>query len=85
LGYIFNYGNVSISVGSAELVFEDVYDPVAVQLDIDMRRLAHKARKEEATNKAERENMAEWLATYHKNFRNVDTGNDLIGRQNNTE
>ncbi len=80
LGYIFNYGNVYISVGSAELIFEDVYDPVAVQLDIDMRRLAFKARKQESTDKAERENMAEWLATYHRNFRNLDARNGLIDR-----
>jgi hypothetical protein len=85
LGYIFNYGNVHISVGSAELVFEDVYDPVAVQLDIDMRRLAHKAKKQEAEDKVERENMAEWLATYHKNFGNLGSPNDLIDRGQNQE
>ena len=70
-GYLFNFGNVYISVGSAELVFEDVYDPVAVQLDIDTRRLAANAKKQEAKDRAERENMAEWLATYHRNFGDV--------------
>lgn len=85
LGYIFNFGNVYISVGSAELVFEDVYDPVAVQLDIDMRRLAHQAKKQEAKDRAERENMAEWLATYHKNFGNLGPTNDLIDRRQNPE
>ena len=84
-GYIFNYGNVYISVGSEELVFEDVYDPVAVQLDIDMRRLAHKAKKQEAADKAERENMAEWLATYHKNFGELGSTNNSIDRRQNTE
>ena len=78
LGYIFNFGNVYISVGSTELVFEDVFDPVAVQLDIDMRRLAANARKQEAKDRAERESMAEWLATYHKNFGDVGSTNDLI-------
>jgi len=85
LGYIFNFGNVYISIGSAELVFEDVYDPVAVQLDIDMRRLAYNAKKQEAKDKAERENMAEWLATYHKNFGELDPTNDLVDRRQNPE
>lgn len=85
LGYIFNYGNVYISVGSAELVFEDVFDPVAVQLDIDMRRLAHNAKKQEAKDKAERENMAEWLATYHQNFGDLTSKDDLIDRRQNPE
>ena len=85
LGYIFNYGNVYISVGSAELIFEDVFDPVAVQLDIDMRRLAYNAKKQEAKDKAERENMADWLTTYHKNFGNLSSPNDLIDRRQNPE
>jgi hypothetical protein len=85
LGYVFNFGDVYISVGSAELVFEDVFDPVAVQLDIDMRRLAYNAKKQEAKDKAERENMAEWLATYHKNIRDLDSTNDLVDRRQNPE
>lgn len=85
LGYIFNFGNVYISVGSAELVFEDVYDPVAVQLDVDMRRLAANARKQEAKDKAERENMAEWLATYHKNFGDSNASDDLLSQKQNPE
>lgn len=85
LGYIFNYGNVYISVGSQELIFENVYDPVAVQLDIDMRRLNYKARKQEAADRAERENMAEWLATYHKNFGELGSTNNPIDRRQNPE
>jgi hypothetical protein len=85
LGYIFNYGNVYISVGSAEFVFESVFDPVAVQLDIDMRRLAAKAKKQEAKDKTERENMAEWLATYHKNFGTLGSADDLLNRRQDSE
>jgi hypothetical protein len=85
LGYIFNFGNVYISVGSAEFVFEDVYDPVAVQLDVDMRRLAAKSRKQEAKDRAERENMAEWLATYHKNFGELGPTNGFVDRRQNQE
>ena len=85
LGYMFNFGNVYISVGSAELVFESVFDPVAVQLDIDMRRLADNAKKQEAKDKAERENLAEWLATYHKNFGDLGSVSGAAAQRKNPE
>lgn len=66
LGEIFNYGTVYITVGGSKLAFEDVIDPASVQSDIDRRRMARSARKKEAEITAERERMAEWLATYHK-------------------
>ena len=66
LGNIFNYGTVYITVGGTKLAFEDVMDPAAVQSDIDRRRMARIAKKTEASVSAERERMAEWLATYHK-------------------
>jgi len=64
-GYLFNYGTVYITVGGAQLAFEDVWDPAAVQQDIDRRRMARIAKKKAIEKKAERERMAEWLATYH--------------------
>ena len=67
LGNIFNYGTVYISVGGSKLAFEDVMDPAGVQSDIDQRRLARNAKKKEGEVTAERERMAEWLATYHTN------------------
>jgi hypothetical protein len=65
LGKIFNYGTVYITVGGSKLAFEDVMDPAAVQSDIDRRRMARAAKKNEAAVTAERERMAEWLAAYH--------------------
>jgi hypothetical protein len=41
-------------------------DPATVQSDIDRRRMARSARKKEVEIAAERDRMAEWLATYHK-------------------
>jgi hypothetical protein len=67
LGQIFNYGNVYITVGGSKLAFEDVIDPAGVQADIDRRRAARRAKQEAAKIAAERERMAEWLATYHMN------------------
>ena len=65
LGNIFNYGTVYITVGGSKFAFEDVIDPAAVQSDIDRRRMARTAKKKEAEVSAERERMADWLATYH--------------------
>lgn len=65
LGNLFNFGTVYITVGGSKFAFEDVIDPPAVQSDIDRRRMARVAKKTEATVAAERERMAEWLATYH--------------------
>jgi len=67
LGNIFNYGTVYITVGGNKLAFEDVVDPATVQSDIDRRRMARTQKKREGEITAERERMAEWLATYHKN------------------
>ncbi len=67
LGEMFNYGNVYITVGGTKLTFENVIDPPTVQSDIDRRRMAQKARKEEKDRTAKREQMAEWLAIYHQN------------------
>ena len=66
LGNLFNYGTVYITVGGSKLAFEDVMDPATVQSDIDRRRMARKNQKDQAAITAERERMAEWLATYHK-------------------
>jgi hypothetical protein len=66
LGYAFNFGTVYITVGGNKLAFEDVMDPATVQSDIDRRRMARSAKKKEGEIAAERDRMAEWLATYHK-------------------
>ncbi len=65
LGNIFNFGTVYITVGGAKLEFEDVFDPATVQSDIDRRRMARVSAKNAALAAAERERMAEWIATYH--------------------
>jgi len=66
LGNLFNFGTVYITVGGTKLAFEDVMDPATVQSDIDRRRMARTAKKNEGAVAAERERMAEWLATYHR-------------------
>ncbi|MEZ0397071.1 MAG: cyclic nucleotide-binding domain-containing protein [Anaerolineales bacterium] len=66
LKVLLNYGDVYISVGGTQLVFQDVQDPPTVQQDIDQRRVARLEAKRQAEAAAERERMASWLATYHQ-------------------
>ncbi|HSL45815.1 MAG TPA: cyclic nucleotide-binding domain-containing protein [Anaerolineales bacterium] len=76
LGEIFNYGTVYITVGGSKLAFENVIDPASVQSDIDRRREARQAKQAAAKVAAERERMAEWLATYHLNAENFKREQD---------
>jgi CRP-like cAMP-binding protein len=67
MGYLFNYGTVFISVGGTKLSFQDVLDPAGVQADINRRRMARIAKKNDDSANVERERMAVWLAAYHQN------------------
>ena len=64
VGIFFNYGTVHITVGGNKMAFKDVFDPLSVQQDIDRRRLARNAEKEETRVKAERERLADWFLAY---------------------
>jgi hypothetical protein len=66
-GYLLNYGTVYIMVGGVHLDFRDVWDPRAVQADVDRRREARIARKREAEAASERERMTDWLLAYYEN------------------
>jgi uncharacterized membrane protein YdbT with pleckstrin-like domain len=68
IAYLFNYGTVQISVGGAQLAFEDVLDPAGVQADINRRRTSRIAKKNDDTANVERERVAAWLAAYHENI-----------------
>ena len=66
MGNLFNFGTVRITVGGAQLDFNEVANPATVQSDIDRRRMERLAKKKSAEQAAERDRMAEWLATYHR-------------------
>ena len=65
--YLFNYGTVKIAVGGATFDFQDVADPASVQADINRRRSARIAKKNEDAGKDDRERFATWIAAYHEN------------------
>jgi CRP-like cAMP-binding protein len=66
LGILLNYGKVHITVGGSKMTFHDVFDPISVQQDIDRRRMARNAAKEETRIKAERERLADWFLAYNE-------------------
>ncbi len=65
--YLFNYGTVKIAVGGSNFDFQDVADPANVQADINRRRSARIAKKNEDAGSADRERFATWIASYHEN------------------
>lgn len=70
---IFNYGNVYITIGGGkDMTFEDLFNPSAVQDDIERRRLDRITKKEQDAIKAERERMADWFAAYHHSAAELD-------------
>ncbi len=83
LGNIFNFGHVFITVGGNKLIFEDVLDPASVQSDIDRRRDARIVKRNQGVVATERERMAEWLATYHKNADEFKRDEESKRNQNN--
>ncbi len=65
LELLFNFGTVYITIGGGkEMTFENVYNPSAVQEDIERRRLERITKKEQDTIKAERSRTADWFAAY---------------------
>ncbi len=66
LGILLNYGTVHITVVGNKMTFYDLFDPINVQQDIDRRRLARNAAKEEARVAAERNRLADWFLAYNE-------------------
>ncbi len=65
-GILFNFGTVSISVGTNQFTFDEVYDPSRVQADL-FRRMAEKQFRSKQTEiNEERERVSDWIATYHE-------------------
>jgi uncharacterized membrane protein YdbT with pleckstrin-like domain len=63
---IFNYGNVIINVGQTQFIFTGVKNPDEVQQEIASNMEALRRTKKEAENVRERDNLLDWLSTYHR-------------------
>jgi len=86
LQILFNYGNVYITIGGGkDMTFENVFDPSAVQDDIERRRLGRVAQKEQVAIKAERERVADWFAAYHRSSEEFRQAEEEEGKSNETD
>jgi hypothetical protein len=74
LGYLFNYGNVTINVGDAKFVFRGVDDPARAQQDVFNRMYALRRMKEKSDADRERERIAAALSMYHRNVADQEDG-----------
>jgi hypothetical protein len=80
LELLFNYGTVFITIGGGrEMHFENVFNPSAVQEDIERRRLEKITKKEQETIKAERERTADWFAAYFQNEKQLRQEEGVTG------
>lgn len=80
LELMFNYGDVFITVGGdKQMTFENVFNPSAVQEDIERRRLERITKKEQESIKAERERTADWFAAYFNTEPQLRQGEGTAG------
>jgi hypothetical protein len=61
-----DFGTVKATVGQVGFTFDEVSDPVHVQEDIFRRMEARKKRIAESQRRQRREEIADWIETYHE-------------------
>ncbi|NPA93732.1 MAG: cyclic nucleotide-binding domain-containing protein [Chloroflexi bacterium] len=66
LGWLLNFGNVHIRVGTTTMVFEGVSQPDRVQQDIFRYIENRRRQRREAEERQEKERLLEWLRVYHE-------------------
>lgn len=67
LGYLLNFGFVTINVGETKFVFREVHDPARVQQDIFNRIIALRQAKEESEAAHQRQQFVDVLDIYYHN------------------
>ena len=83
LGYLLNYGNVTINVGEARFVFLGVHDPASVQQDVFNRMYALRRQRELAEVAQERDRVVQMLESYHREqeYRRENEASDQADRE----
>ncbi|HJW89061.1 MAG TPA: cyclic nucleotide-binding domain-containing protein [Anaerolineales bacterium] len=67
LGYLLNFGNVTINVGETKFVFLSVHEPARVQQDIFNRMYTLRKQKERAEIARERDRVVQMMSFYKQN------------------
>jgi hypothetical protein len=68
LGYLFNYGNVTIYVGDARFQFQGIHDPARAQQDVFNHMYALRRKRELVEAARQRERIASALSMYREKF-----------------
>lgn len=74
LSRILNFGNVVATIPGKEFTFDDVFDPPAVQEDIQRRIEALRVRRNQQELNRRREDLAEVLSAYYLATQEIDRG-----------
>jgi hypothetical protein len=72
LGYMMNYGLVTINVGETQFVFRNVHEPARVQQDIFNRIYSLRREKEQIDAVKQRQRLVDVIEVYHENIEDVD-------------
>jgi hypothetical protein len=67
MGYMFNYGQVTINVGETQFIFRNVHDPARVQQDIFNRMFSLKRQKDRLEAAQQRQRFVDVIEVYHQN------------------
>lgn len=67
LGYMLNYGHVTINVGDTQFIFRNVHDPARVQQDIFNRMYSLRRKKERIEAEQQRRKLVDVIEVYHQN------------------
>jgi CRP-like cAMP-binding protein len=74
LARMLDFGTVKATVGQVSFTFDEVSDPIHVQEDIFRRMEAKKKLLSQSQHLRRREEIADWIETYHKITRPEDGG-----------
>jgi CRP-like cAMP-binding protein len=72
LGIVLNFGPVIINIGETKFIFHGVYNPDLVHQDIADYREALLRKKHEKEIEQKRQDMVDWLITYHDEAERMD-------------
>ncbi len=72
LGYVLNYGLVTINVGETQFVFRNVHEPARVQQDIFNRIYTLRREKEQIEATKQRKRVVDVLEVYHQSSENLE-------------
>jgi hypothetical protein len=84
LGYLLNFGNVTINVGETKFVFFNVHDPARVQQDIFSRLYSLRQQNELVEADQQRQRLVDAIEIYHNQTTERPNTQDNLGKPDNS-